>query len=104
MRDSDGRPLLQTVIGNWGWGLPHSEKTWSAGYGPYWEGSADAAYVASKSLWKQELAVENSGGLVGGLGLWHGDMMPFAGKQFEHFGLDIRLANLESITLFQMSS
>ena len=29
----------------------------------------------------QELAVENSGGLNGGLGAWHGDMMPFSDEQ-----------------------
>ena len=90
------------MIGNWGWGLPHSEKTFSAGYGPYWEGSADAAYVASKSLWKQELAVENSGGLVGGLGLWHGDMMPFAGKKKLVCMLFVSLT--WKVSLFQMSS
>ena len=62
----DGTDMLM----NWGWGFPHSKKTYSAGYGPYWQMSAESAYVKSKSKWKQELAVENSGGLNGGLGLW----------------------------------
>ena len=56
------------MLCNWGWGFPHSKKTYSAG--PYWQMSAESAYVESKSKWKQELAVENSGGLNGGLGLW----------------------------------
>ena len=58
------------MLCNWGWGFPHSKKTYSAGHGPYWQMSAESAYVESKSKWKQELAVENSGGLNGGLGLW----------------------------------
>jgi hypothetical protein len=49
--------------------------------------SADQAYVQSKSLWKQDLAVENSGGLNGGLGAWHGDMMPFADEQLIQGGI-----------------
>ena len=28
------------MIGGWGWGVPHSKETYSAGYGPYWEMSA----------------------------------------------------------------
>ena len=75
------------MIGGWGWGIPHSKQTFSAGYGPYWEMSADQAYVQSKSLWKQDLAVENSGGLNGGLGAWHGDMMPFADEQLIKGGI-----------------
>ena len=45
----DGTDMLM----NWGWGLPHSKRTYSAGYGPYWTMSAESAYVQSKSLWKQ---------------------------------------------------
>ena len=75
------------VDGNWGWGVPHSKKTFSAGYGPFWRMSAQQAYVESKALWKQELAVESSGGLQGGLGAWHGDMMPFADEQLIKGGI-----------------
>jgi hypothetical protein len=41
----DGTDMLM----DWGWGLPHSKKTYSAGYGPYWTMSAESAYVESKS-------------------------------------------------------
>jgi hypothetical protein len=35
----DGTDMLD----GWGWGLPHSKNTWSAGYGRYWQMSADSA-------------------------------------------------------------
>lgn len=78
------------MIFGWGWGLPHSKETFSQSKGQYGMGtgsyyalptfqmSSFEAYVESKTMWKQEIAVENAGGFNGGLGEWHGDMNPFA--------------------------
>ena len=75
------------MVGGLSGGFAHSKKTFSAGYPQYGSMSAMEAYVQSKSLWKQELAVETSGGMSGGLGEWHGDMMPFADEQLIKGGI-----------------
>ena len=53
------------MVGGLSGGFSHSQKTFSAGYPQYGAMSAQQAYVQSKALWKQELAVESSGGMSG---------------------------------------
>ena len=52
----DGAEFQPTIAG---WGMNHSTQTWAAG-SVLWNGATQQAFVQSKALWKQELAVEMS--------------------------------------------
>lgn len=72
----DGAEFQPTIAG---WGMNHSNQTWD-GPTTLWNGATQQAFIQSKALWKQELAVEMSMSF-GGLGQWHGDMTPFSDEQ-----------------------
>lgn len=70
---TDGAEFQPTIMG---WGMNHSTQSW-AGADMLWEGATLQAFVQSKALWKQELAVEMSMSF-GGLGGWHVRNTPLA--------------------------